>query len=318
MARVVVTGAVPAEALEPLRAEHEVWARDSVDPLSPDRLREVVRGADALITLVTDQIDAGVLDAAGERLQVVANVAAGHDNIDLAACAERSVAVTNTPGVLAESTADLAMALVLMTTRRLGEGERLIRSGARWHWHMSMLLGTGLQGARLGVVGLGEIGRATARRARVFGMEVVYHQRSTAPAAVEAQLATRRVGLPELLATSDAVSLHCPLTPATHHLIDAAALGSMRRSAVLVNTARGPVVDEAALVSALRGGTIAAAGLDVFEREPTVHPGLIGLDNVVLLPHLGSNTRQTRVAMARVAADNVRAVLAGGEPLTPV
>jgi len=248
----------------------------------------------------------------------VANVAVGYDNIDVAACTSLGVRVTNTPGVLTDATADLAMGLLLAVTRRLGEGERLIRSGTAWKWDMFMMLGSGLQGRRLGVVGLGGIGTAMATRARAFGMEIVYHNRSAADPAVERRLDAHLVSVDELLATSDVVSLHCPHTAETHHLIDAAALSSMRPSAFLINTARGPIVDESALVDALRHATIAGAALDVFEHEPEVHPGLLVLDNVVVIPHLGSATVETRTAMAELAARNVITFLAGDQPPTPV
>jgi glyoxylate reductase len=205
-----------------------------------------------------------------------------------------------------------------MVTRRLGEGERVIRSQTPWQWGMFYMLGTGLQGRRLGIVGMGQIGAATARRAKSFGMEIAYTKRTPLDGPTAAELGAVHVGLDELLATSDVVSLHCPYSPETHHLIDAVRLASMRRSAYLVNTARGPVVDEAALVEALRAGTIAGAGLDVFEREPEVHEGLIGLDNAVLIPHLGSATVETRTAMANLAATNCLAVLDGREPPNPV
>jgi glyoxylate reductase len=263
-------------------------------------------------------VDAELLDAAGPRLRVVSNVAVGYNNIDVPACTERGVRVTNTPGVLTDATADIAMALILMVTRRLGEGERVIRSRTPWQWGMFYMLGTGLQGRRLGIVGMGQIGAATARRARSFGMEIAYTKRTPLDGPMAAELGAVHVGLDELLATSDVVSLHCPYSPETHHLIDAARLSSMRRSAYLVNTARGPVVDEAALVDALRAGTIAGAGLDVFEREPEVHEGLLGLDNAVLIPHLGSATVETRTAMADLAATNCLAVLDGREPPNPV
>jgi glyoxylate reductase len=226
--------------------------------------------------------------------------------------------VTNTPGVLTDATADLAMALVLMSTRRLGEGERLVRSGAPWKWSMFMMLGSGIQGRTLGIVGMGAIGVALADRARAFGMSIAYHNRSRVDPAVEERLDARLLPLDELLATSDVVSVNCPYTTETHHLIDADALGRMQRTAFLVNTARGPIVDEAALVDALRVGTIAGAGLDVFEHEPDVHPGLLELDQVVLIPHLGSATIETRSAMAELAARNVVEVLAGRDPITPV
>lgn len=317
--RVVITGKIPKPALDILRrAGHEVITWESEEPQSRDQLLEQVCGADALVTLLTEQVDGELLDAAGEQLKVVANVAVGYNNIDVEACHERGVVATNTPGVLTDATADLAMALILMTTRRLGEGERVIRSQTPWQWGMFYLLGSGLQRKTLGVVGLGAIGAATARRARAFGMNVIYSSRSAAPREVEAELGAHRVDMDTLLAESDVLSLHCPYTPATHHLISAEQLAAMKRSAYLINTARGPVVDEAALVEALKGGQIAGAGLDVFEDEPQVHPGLLDCENAVLLPHLGSATIETRTAMATLAADNVAAVLAGEDPPTPI
>jgi len=318
MARVVVTGKVPAVAVERLRAAHDVDAWDSESPIERSELLSRVQGADAVVSLLTERVDAELLDAAGPQLRVVSNVAVGYNNIDVPACAARGVRVTNTPGVLTDATADIAMALILMVTRRLGEGERVIRSRTPWQWGMFYMLGTGLQGRRLGIVGMGQIGAATARRARSFGMEIAYTKRTPLDGPTAAELGAVHVGLDELLATSDVVSLHCPYSPETHHLIDAARLSSMRRSAYLVNTARGPVVDEAALVDALRAGTIAGAGLDVFEREPEVHEGLLGLDNAVLIPHLGSATVETRTAMADLAATNCLAVLDGREPPNPV
>ena len=319
MATVVVTGRLPEEALEALRgAGHEVRAWEREEPMPRDELLGLVAGAEALVTLVTEKVDPELLDAAGPGLQVVANVAVGYDNVDVPACAGRGVVVTNTPGVLEEATADLAMALVLMTTRRLGEAERLVRSGQDWQWGMSFMLGRGLQGRTLGVVGLGGIGRATARRARAFGMQVLYTGRRDAPAEVVEELDARRVELPELLEAGDVVSLHLPYSRETHHLIGEDELARLGPASFLVNTARGPVVDEEALVMALRGGTIAGAGLDVYEHEPRVHPGLLELENVVLLPHLGSATVETRTQMALLAARNVVTVLGGQDPVTPV
>jgi glyoxylate reductase len=310
--RVVVTRRLPEPALAALRQSGaDVWVSPEDRALDSDELHAAVRGADAIITMLHDRVDDALLDAAGEQLRVVANVAVGYDNVDLDAARRHGVTITNTPGVLTDATADLAIALLLAITRRLGEGERLIRSGVPWAWAIDFMLGRGLRGKTLGIVGYGEIGRATAHRARAFGMEVVYTKRSRGddPAQVE---------LGELLERSHAVSLHCPLTPETRHLIDADALARMRDDAYLVNTARGPVVDEAALADALRDGVIAGAALDVFEREPEVHPGLLGLDNVVLVPHLGSATVETRTAMAELAAANAIAVLAGEDPPTPV
>ena len=317
MSRIVVTGRIPEAGLEILRSAGDVWSWDGDDPIPTDVRDEQIATADAVVTLLTDRVDDAFLGAA-PNVRIVANVAVGYNNIDAPACAARGVAVTNTPDVLTDATADLAMALTLMITRRLGEGERLIRSGAPWKWGMFMMLGSGLQGRRLGIVGMGAIGEAFARRAKAFGMSVVYHNRRAVDAATEAALGAELVGLHELLETSDVVSLNCPYTEATHHLIDDAALDRMQTSAFLINTARGPIVDEEALVGALREGRIAGAGLDVFEHEPDVHPGLIELDNVVLAPHLGSATVETRSAMAELAARNVVEVLAGRAPLTPV
>jgi len=297
----------------------DVWVSPHDRPMDPGELCQAVVGADALVTLLHDRIDATVLDAAGEQLRCVANVAVGYDNIDVAAATERGVVVTNTPGVLTDATADLAMALILAVTRRLGEGERHVRAREAWSWDMFFMLGAGLAGKTLGVIGLGGIGRATARRALGFGMRVVYAGPRRAPASVEQELgAARHLPLDDLLASADVVSIHAPLTSETRHLIDARRLALMRPSAYLVNTARGPIVDEAALVEALRSGAIAGAALDVYEREPEVHAGLLELDQVVLTPHLGSATIETRTAMATLAAENVLAVLEGRQPPTPV
>lgn len=316
-ARIVVTGRIPEVGLDRLRAAGEVWSWDVDEPIPTAVRDEQLARADAVVTLLTDRVDDALLDAA-PSLRIVANVAVGYDNIDVDACARRGVTVTNTPGVLTDATADLAMALVLMTTRRLAEGERLVRSGEPWQWGMFMMLGRSIGGRRLGIVGMGAIGQAVARRAVAFGMEVVYHNRAPVDAGLERELGVDFVTFDELLDASDVVSLHCPHTPETHHLIDASALERMPEHSVLVNTARGPVVDEGALVAALRRGTIAGAGLDVYEHEPEVHPGLLDLDQVVLLPHLGSATVETRDAMADLAARNVVEVLAGRAPLTPV
>jgi glyoxylate reductase len=318
VSRVVVTGRIPQVALNLLRGEHEVSGWDSTEQISRVELLNRVRGADAIVSLLTERIDAEVLDAAGEQLQVVANVAVGYNNVDVAACRERGVIVTNTPDVLTEATADIAMGLILMVTRRLGEGERVIRRREPWQWGMSYLLGSGLQGKTLGIIGLGGIGAATARRARAFGMRLVYCSRSAAAPGLVRELQATRMGLDELLTEADVVSVHCPYSDVTHHLIGAEQLLQMKDTSYLNNTARGPILDEAALATALTSGTIAGAGLDVFEHEPAVHEGLLDLDNVVLLPHLGSATVETRAAMASLAADNALAVLSGQHPPTPV
>jgi glyoxylate reductase len=316
--RIVVTRAIPEPALALLREAGEVWLNLEDRPLTGEELHAAIAGADAVVTLLHDRVDDAFLTAAGPQLRVVANVAVGYDNVDVPACAARGVRFTNTPGVLTEATADIAFALVLMVTRRLAEGERLIRSQAPWNWNMAFMLGTGIQGKTLGIVGLGQIGSATARRAHAFGMEVVYTGRHRAAEPLESELEARFLSLDELLATADVVSLHCPLNDETRHLITADRLRRMKPSAYLVNTTRGPVVDEAALAEALRDGVIAGAGLDVFEREPEVHPDLLPLDNAVLIPHLGSATIETRTAMAVLAARNAIAVLRGEEPPTPV
>jgi len=316
-ARIVVLGRIPGSGLEVLRQAGDVWAWDHDEHIPDDVRNEQLATADAAVTLLTNKVDDAFLDAA-PNLRIVANVAVGFNNIDVAACARRGVVVSNTPGVLADATADLAMALILTVTRRLSEGERLIRSGEPWAWGMFMMLGTGIQGRQLGIIGMGGIGEALARRARAFGMQVVYHNRRPVAPEVAEHLDAQRLELDELLATSDVVSVNCPYNADTHHLIDAGALARMKSSAFLVNTARGPIVDEAALVDALRSGTIAGAALDVFENEPQVHPGLFDLDNAVLVPHLGSATNETRGAMAELAAKNVVEVLAGRPPVTPV
>jgi glyoxylate reductase len=290
-----------------------VWVSPHDRALAQEELHEAVAGAQAVVTMLTDRVDDAFLDAAGPQLRVVANVAVGYDNVDVEACARRGVTATNTPDVLTDATADIAMALILMTTRRLGEGERIVRSRTPWRFSLFFLLGAGLQAKTLGIVGLGAIGQAVARRARAFGMRIAYTSRRRVEGADAEYLP-----LDDLLASADVVSLHCPLTPETHHLIDASRLSQMRSTAYLVNTARGPVVDEAALVDALRAGTIAGAGLDVFENEPEVHPGLLELENAVLIPHLGSATVETRTAMAELAARNAIAVLRDEEPPTPI
>jgi glyoxylate reductase len=311
MAKVVVTGKIPAVALERLRAEHTVDAWEDESPISRDELLKRVAGADAIVSLLTEKIDAELLDAAGKQLRSVSNVAVGYNNIDVPDCRERNVLVTNTPGVLTEATADIAMALILMSTRRLAEGERVIRAQQPWQWGMFYMLGSSIQGSQLGIVGMGQIGAAVARRARAFGMTIAYTKRSPLDAETAKELNATHMDLDELLATSGVVSLHCPYSPETHHLMNASTIGKMKKSAYLINTARGPVVDEEALATALQQGKIAGAGLDVFEKEPTVHQALIGLDNAVLIPHLGSATVETRTAMANLAVTNALAVLSG-------
>jgi len=314
----VVTNRLPPSAVELLRQAGEVRSDERETTIPRADLLELVAGAEAVLSLLGDRVDEELLDAAGPQLRCVANVAVGYDNVDVAAAERRGVVVTNTPGVLDDATADLTVALILAATRRIVEGDRLVRSGRDWNWGMHFMLGSGLQGRLLGIVGLGGIGRRVAQRARAFGMRIAYHSRHPAPAEVEAELGAERMPLERLLAESDVLSLHCPLTPETHHLVGAAELAAMKPSAVLVNAARGPIVDEAALAEALAERRIAAAGLDVYEREPRVEPRLLELDNVVLTPHLGSATVETRTAMAELAARNAISVLSGQGPLTPV
>jgi glyoxylate reductase len=276
-----------------------------------DELRQRIAGADALVCVSTDRIDAPAIDAAS-RLKVIANVAVGYDNIDVGHARARGIVVTNTPDVLTESVADFTWALILAITRRLAEGERLVRRGEWKGWAFDLLLGAELRGKQLGLVGVGRIARAVAARAPAFGMRVAYTSRREIDGVGEA------MSLDRLLLTSDIVSLHVPLTAGTRHLIDKRALTRMKRSAYLINTARGPVVDEEALAWALQHHLLAGAALDVYEHEPAVHADLPKLENVLLVPHLASGTTETRTAMADLAAENVLAVLAGRPPITPV
>ena len=311
MSLVVVTGRIPAGGLARLKAEHDVVAWENETAISRVELLTMVAGADAIVSLLTEKIDAELLDAAGPQLKSVSNVAVGYNNIDVPACEQRGVLVTNTPGVLTEATADIAMSLILMATRRLGEGERVIRSQEPWQWGMFYMLGMGLQGRQLGIVGMGQIGIATARRAKAFGMSIAYTRRTPLEDHVIEELDAKFMSMDELIESSDVISLHCPYSPATHHLMSENQFARMKKTAFLINTARGPIVNEQALVDALKAGEIAGAGLDVFENEPAVHPGLLELDNAVLIPHLGSATVETRAAMADIAATNALAILAG-------
>jgi glyoxylate reductase len=309
MARVLVTRRLPDGGTEPLvAAGHEIVARADDTPFTPDELRGAVRDVDAVVCLLTDRIDASVLDAGGDRLRVVANVAVGYDNVDVAAAHARGVTVCNTPGVLDETTADLAFLLMLAAARLAHDAESDLREG-RWKgWGINQYLGHDIHGATLGLVGYGRIGRAVARRATGFGMNVLHHTRrdTGGPGWVD--------DLHRLLGESDVVSLHVPLTDATRGLIGAAELAGMKPTAILVNTARGPVVDEAALAAALHEGRLFAAGIDVFEREPEVHPDLLTAPRAVLLPHVGSASIATRTRMARLACSGAVAVLAGEMP----
>ena len=306
---IATTFPLPEQALALLREVGTV--------AGPDGWREALGDAQALLCLLTDRVDAALLERA-PRLRVVANAVVGYEHVDLAACRARGIVVTNTPDVLTGATADLAWALILAAVRRLPQAERSLRAGQFRGWGFWDYLGGDLEGRTLGIFGMGRIGRAVARRAGGFGMRVVYHSRTALSADDERALRAERVDFDGLLARSDVLTLHAPLTPETRHAFGRDALRRMRPGSVLVNTARGALVDEAALVDALRDGPLAAAGLDVYEHEPAVHPGLHDLANVVLLPHIGSATHGTRTAMAMLAARNVHAVLGGRPPLTPV
>jgi glyoxylate reductase len=281
--------------------------------MSRSALLEQVGQAEALVVTLADKVDVELLERA-PCLKAVAVFAVGYNNVDLAAASAHGIIVTNTPDVLTETTADLTWGLILAVARRIPEGERVVREGRWTGWSPTQFLGTEVHGRTLGIIGMGRIGQAVARRAGGFRMPVLYTNRSALPQAVEHELAATFRPLPDLLASSDFVSLHVPLSVTTHHLIGKAELGLMRRNAFLINTARGPVVDEAALAEALIEGKLAGAGLDVYEQEPRIHPALLTLPNVVLLPHLGSATYDTRVRMGMMVVDNLSAVFAGKEP----
>jgi glyoxylate reductase len=301
--RVLLTRRIPSAAFTRLQSACDVDLHDGPNAIDPAELKNRIADKQGLICLLTDRIDGALLDAAPE-LKIVANVAVGYDNIDVPAVKSRGVVVTNTPDVLTEATAELTWALLLSLARRIGEGERLIRRGGWRGWALDFMLGTELRGKQLGIIGRGRIGRAVAAKAPAFGMTAVF--------------AKHDMSLDELLVSSDVISLHTPGGPDTRHVINRRTLARMKRTALLVNTARGSVVDEEALVWALNERLIAGAALDVYENEPSVHPGFLTMENVVLAPHLGSATRETRTAMADLAVRNVIAVLSGQSPLTPV
>jgi glyoxylate reductase len=309
---VLLTRRIPASVISRLEAACDLDLYEGREAIPRAELLDRVRGKRALICLLTDRVDQEVLDA-GADLRIVANIAVGYNNIEVAACRARGVIVTNTPDVLTNACADFTWSLILGVTRRLGEAERQLRRGDWKGWALDHMLGTELRGKRLGLIGVGRIGRAVAERAPAFGMQVAYTARN--PVDLEG---AEYLSLDRLLASSDVVSLHCPLTPETHHLIDQKALAKMKRSAYLINTSRGPVVDEAALAWALQHRLIAGAALDVYEKEPEVHPELLTLENAMLIPHIASATTETRTAMADLAVSNVLAVLGGEPPLTPV
>jgi glyoxylate reductase len=309
---ILVTRTLPSSIvsrLEPVGSV-EVYSGDGTMP--HEELLARVADKDAVVCMLTDRIDKSVIDAAA-RLKIAANVAVGYNNVDVPYAKSKGVIVTNTPDVLTESVADFTWALILAITRRLSEGERLLRRGGWKGWAFDFMLGSELRGKQLGIVGFGRIGQAVAARAAAFGMRVAYSGRRDLGAA-----GAEFMSFDRLLNSSDVVSLHVPLTNDTRHLIDKKAIARMKRSAYLVNTARGPVVDEEALAWALQQHLLAGAALDVYEKEPEVHPDLMRLENVLLVPHLGSGTTETRLGMASLAVDNVVAVLSGRPPRTPI
>lgn len=317
MPKIFVTRLIPERGLNLL---YDAFGQESVcvapqdGALAREALLDGVRGVDALLSILTETVDGEVMDAAGPPLRIVANYAVGYNNIDVAAATQRRIAVTNTPGVLTETTADLAWSLLMAAARRLGESERLLRAGQWTGWGPMQFLGVDIHGKTLGIYGMGRIGQAMARRARGFDMSVIYHDAVRMSPEQEAQFNTRFVDKATLLAESDFISVHCPLLPETRHAFSEIEFKAMKSSAVLVNSARGPVIDEAALARALRQGEIFAAGLDVFEEEPRIHPELLECPNAVLIPHLGSASHETRSRMAEIAAANIVARLNGKVP----
>jgi lactate dehydrogenase-like 2-hydroxyacid dehydrogenase len=313
---VYVTRRIPQENLDLLGSRHQVEVNPHDRALTRDELLAAVRGRDAVITLLTDRVDGELLDAAGPQCRIFANFAVGYDNFDVEAATRSGVILTNTPGVLDEATATHAWALLLAAARRIPESDRYVRSGQWNGWSPTAFLGQDVDHKVLGVAGLGRIGANFARKAAAFNMKLIYTDLARSP--LEAEIGATFVDKATLLRESDFLSLHVPLLPETRHYIGAAELAAMKPTAILVNAARGPLVDEQALVAALRDRVIWAAGLDVFEQEPRLAPGLAGLDNVVIVPHTASATIQTRTAMGRIAVENVLSVLAGEGPKTCV
>ncbi|MBT3270603.1 D-glycerate dehydrogenase [Candidatus Poribacteria bacterium] len=310
--KIYVTRRLPQPALDRIQEVFEMAINPDDRVLTKAEIVANVRGQDALLCLLTDTIDAEIMDAE-KNLRVLSNYAVGYNNVDVEAATARKLPVTNTPGVLTETSADLAFTLILSVARRVAEADKFTRDGKFHGWGPMMLLGHDVYGKTLGIVGLGRIGLATARRARGFGMNLLYASRTPKPEA-EAELGASRVELDDLLTASDFVSVHVPLSDETTHVIGAREIGLMKPTAFLINTARGPIVDEAALVVALRAGDIAGAGLDVYESEPALEPGLVELENTVLLPHVASATIETRTKMAMLAAENAIAVIEGRTP----
>ena len=312
--KILVTRATFDDVVEKLRERYDVEDNQKDDaPWSGDELKRRLADKDGVLLTGTDRVDAALLDAA-PRLKAACNIAVGYNNIDLAACTERGIAATNTPAVLDETTADTTWVLLMAAARRITEAERWLRAGNWKGWKNDQFLGVDVHHATLGIVGMGRIGQAIAQRARGFSMRVLYHNRNRLPAKIERATGAKYVTLEKLLRQSDFVSLNMPYSPSSHHLIGAQQLALMKPTAVLVNAARGGVVDDAALIAALKERRIAAAGLDVFEGEPRFNPGFLELDNVAMVPHIGSATRATRTAMALLASKNLTAVLSGKRP----
>lgn len=311
--KVFVTRKILEEGLNMLRERYDVEVSDYDGIIPREMLLEKVKGADALLSLLTDNIDAEVMDAAGPNLKIIANYAVGYNNIDVEEATKRGIMVTNTPGVLTETTADFAWTLLMAIARRIVEADKFVREGKFRGWEPMLLLGTDVFGATLGIVGFGRIGQAMARRALGFNMRVLYYDNSRIDEQIEKELKATFVDLPTLLRESDFVTLHVPLTKQTHHLIGEKELKMMKKDAYLINTARGPVVDEKALVKALKEGWIKGAALDVFENEPEIEPELLKLDNVVLAPHIASASYATRSKMSVMVAENIIKALNGEE-----
>ena len=311
MPSILVTYKLPSSAIEPLAAIGDVDVyREGV--LSKDELIRRVRGKQGLVVAALDKIDKDVIDA-GSDIRIIANVAVGYNNLDVAYARSKGIVLTNTPDVLTEATANMAMTLILAVTRRIVEGDRIVRRGEWKGFSLDFMIGSDIRDRQLGIIGLGRIGRSVAEKARQFGMRIAYHNPSARSVA-----GYESMSFDQLLATSDVISIHVPLSADTRHLIDRTALSRMKRSAYLINTSRGPVVDEDALAWALREGIIKGAGLDVYEEEPRIHPGLLALENVVLVPHMASATAETRAAMYDLVARNVISVLSGKPPVTPI
>lgn len=313
--KVIVTRRLPSPVELRLKELFDTELNETDTPMSPEKLTEAVARADVLVSTVTDQIDSRVLARAGENLRLIAQFGAGVDNVDVQSAVQRGITVTNTPGVLTDDTADVTMALILAVPRRLQEGIKLMEGGTFDGWAPTWMMGRRLSGKRLGIIGMGRIGQAVARRAQAFGLQIHYHNRKAVPRHIEESLgATYWDSLDQMLSRMDIVSVNCPHTPATFHLLNSRRLDLMKPESFIVNTARGEVIDEAALARSLKAGKIAGAGLDVFEREPVVNPELVGLPNVMLLPHMGSATIEGRVEMGEKVIINIKTFADGHRP----